>query len=69
MRTTIEIDDELLAQAQDVAGTETKRATVEYALAELVRRVDRRRIVELRGLGWDGDLAAMRDDSAGASRS
>ena len=69
MRTTIEIDDDLLAQAQDVAGTDTKRATVEYALTELVRRVDRRRLVELRGMGWEGDLDAMRDDRVDADRS
>ena len=38
MRTNVEIDDTLLAEAQELAGTRTKKATVELALAELIRR-------------------------------
>lgn len=65
MRTNIDIDDELLAEAAKVAGTKTKRATVEYALADLVRRKDRRAILRLKGkIGWEGDL-----DRSRASRS
>jgi Arc/MetJ family transcription regulator len=61
MRTNIDIDDELLAQAAEVAGTTTKRATVEYALAELVRRKDRRAILRLKGeIAWEGDLDRSR---------
>jgi Arc/MetJ family transcription regulator len=61
MRTNIDIDDELLAAAQEIAGTSTKRATVEYALRELVRRKDRQRVTKLMGtVSWEGDLDAMR---------
>lgn len=61
MRTNIEIDDDLLAQAQRVAGTKTKRATVDYALRELVRRKQRRSSLELKGaVRWEGDLATSR---------
>lgn len=61
MRTNIEIDDALLAEAKRVAGTPTKRATVEYALQELVRRKARRRVLSLRGkIEWIGDLDASR---------
>jgi Arc/MetJ family transcription regulator len=61
VRTNIEIDDELLAEAQRVAGTRTKRATVEYALRELVRRKDRRAVLKLRGsVAWEGDLGESR---------
>ena len=49
MRTNIDIDDELLAEAQRLFGTKTKKATVEYALKELVRRRDAMSIRELRG--------------------
>ncbi len=38
MRTNIEIDDELMEEARELAGTKTKRETVEFALTELVRR-------------------------------
>ena len=62
MRTTIDIDDELLAAAQQIAGTRTKRATVEYALEELVRRNERRSVLELFGsVEWQGDLEASRE--------
>lgn len=61
VRTNIEIDDELLARAQEVAGTRTKKATVEFALQELVRRRERRRVLELRGkVTWAGDLERSR---------
>lgn len=61
MRTNIEIDDHLLAEAMRLAGTATKRATVEAGLAALVRRHRIRRVRELRGtVDWTGDLDAMR---------
>jgi len=37
MRTTLEIDEKLLYQAMQDAGTTTKRETVELALLELIR--------------------------------
>lgn len=61
VRTNIEIDDQLLAAAQQVAGTRTKKATVEFALQELVRRRQRRGALQLRGkVDWDGDLDRSR---------
>jgi Arc/MetJ family transcription regulator len=61
VRTNIEIDDELLAQAMEAAGTATKKATVEEALRQLVdNNRARKAIADLRGLGWQGDLKAMR---------
>lgn len=61
MRTNIELDDELLAEAMEATGLPTKRATVEEALRKLVQEHRRRRALEdLRGLGWEGDLDAMR---------
>jgi len=49
MRTNIDIDDELMAEAQRLFGTKTKKATVEYALTELIRRHRAKSIMELRG--------------------
>ena len=61
MRTNIDIDDELMQQAQNAAGTVTKRETVEVALRELVRRKARQGVLALRGaVDWDGDLDEMR---------
>ena len=61
MRTNIEIDDELLSQAMAVTGLPTKKATVEEALSRLVAQEARRRaIADSAGLGWDGDLDALR---------
>jgi Arc/MetJ family transcription regulator len=61
MRTNIDIDEELLAEAQRIAGTTTKRSTVEYALRELVRRKDRQAVLRLHGqVEWTGDLDESR---------
>jgi Arc/MetJ family transcription regulator len=61
VRTNIDIDDELLARAQAVAGTRGKKATVEFALRELVRRKERQKVLELRGkVAWEGDLDQSR---------
>jgi Arc/MetJ family transcription regulator len=61
MRTNIDIDDELLAEAQRIAGTPTKRATVDYALRELVRRKQRQSTLRLQGkVRWTGDLDESR---------
>lgn len=61
VRTNIEIDDEILSEAQRLLGTPTKRATVDAALREVVDRERRRGILALRGqVRWEGDLAASR---------
>lgn len=61
VRTNIDIDEDLLAEAAKIAGTTTKKSTVETALRELIRRHDRKRVLELRGnFDWEGDLQEMR---------
>jgi Arc/MetJ family transcription regulator len=61
MRTNIEIDDELLAKAMAVSGTNTKRAAVEAALRLAIKLARQKQAIEnLRGIGWEGDLDAMR---------
>ena len=62
MRTNIDIDDQLLSRAMDATGLPTKKATVEEGLQLLVRLREQVRAGEaLRGLGWYGDLNAMRE--------
>jgi Arc/MetJ family transcription regulator len=61
MRTNIDIDEQLLADAQAIAGTATKKATVEHALRELVRRKQRQQVRDLLGtVDWTGDLDESR---------
>jgi Arc/MetJ family transcription regulator len=61
MRTNIEIDDQLMAQAMRLTGLTTKRAAVEEGLRLLVRvRKQAQALKTLKGLGWEGDLDAMR---------
>jgi Arc/MetJ family transcription regulator len=63
MRTNIEIDDKLMAQAIKLTGLPTKRAVVEEGLRLLVRvRKQTQALKALRGLGWEGDLDEMRRD-------
>jgi Arc/MetJ family transcription regulator len=63
MRTNIEIDDQLMAQAMRLTGLTTKRAAVEEGLKLLVRvRKQARALKTLKGLGWQGDLDAMRQE-------
>ncbi len=66
MRTNIEIDDSLIAEAMAVTGLPTKKATVEEALRNLVRlNRQRKAIANIAGLGWEGDLDEMREGRAG----
>lgn len=61
MRTNIEIDDGLISAAMAATGLPTKKATVEEALRLLVgRHLRRAAIADMAGLGWDGNLDAMR---------
>ena len=65
-RTTIELDEELLAEAKRTLGCPTTRATVEEALRRAVHSADReredrrkRQIEDLRSLGDHLDLDVL----------
>ena len=61
MRTNIDIDDALMAQAMRVSGEPTKRAVVEAALRLMVQTRRQGRIKKWRGkIAWEGDLDASR---------
>jgi hypothetical protein len=62
-RTNLVLDEQLLEEATRLSGEKTYSRTVERALADFVRRIKARQILELAGSGlWEGDLAAMRRD-------
>ncbi|MEV6385643.1 type II toxin-antitoxin system VapB family antitoxin [Streptomyces sp. NPDC051773] len=56
-RTMIDLDDALVAEAAEILGTTSKRATVNGALAEFVAAAKRRRFMELLEEGVLDDLS------------
>jgi Arc/MetJ family transcription regulator len=61
MRTNIEIDNELMAEALRLTGLRTKRAVVEEGLRLLIELRGHEAIRALRGkIDWEGDLDEMR---------
>lgn len=63
MRTNIEIDDKLMADALQATGLKTKREAVELGLKTLLRLRRQEELRAFRGkLDWTGDLEAMRLD-------
>lgn len=61
MRTNVEIDDAIMAEAQRLTGVHTKRGAVDLALRELVARHRRIGILDLRGkIHWEGCLEGSR---------
>ena len=63
VRTNIDIDDQLLADAQAVSGSTTRKQTVERALRLMVDLDRQSAVKQLRGrLLWDADLEEMRRD-------
>ncbi|WP_353484825.1 type II toxin-antitoxin system VapB family antitoxin [Haliscomenobacter sp.] len=61
MRTNIVIDDQLMDQAINLSGLETKKAVVEQALKLYIQLLQQAALRELRGkLRWEGDLDQMR---------
>ena len=61
MRTNIEIDDRLMADALKATGLSTKKETVELGLKALIELNKQASIRALRGqLKWEGNLDEMR---------
>lgn len=61
MRTNIEIDDKLMAEAMKAMGTKTKRETVEKALEAQIAIKRQAGIRSLKGkVEWEGDLNGLR---------
>ena len=61
MRTNVDIDDTLMADAMVALGTHTKKETIETALERAIHDWKLRKVRELRGTAvWEGDLDASR---------
>lgn len=64
MRTTVNLDDELVARAQELTGTIEKGALVRDGLRALIEREAARRLARLEGTVPDLDIAPRRREGA-----
>ncbi|MFQ5712774.1 MAG: type II toxin-antitoxin system VapB family antitoxin [Candidatus Scalinduaceae bacterium] len=61
MRTNIVLDDELVKDCIKATGIKTKKSLIDYALRELLRHKQQKRILKLKGkITWEGNLDEMR---------
>jgi Arc/MetJ family transcription regulator len=61
MRTTLNLDDEALAGALEIAPGKTKTEVINEALREFTRRRRLRGLLKFEGkLRWEGDLDQLR---------
>ena len=60
-RTNIELNDKIIKEAIKLTHLKTKKDVVNYAMEELVKRLRRKKILELEGrVKWEGNLDEMR---------
>ncbi|HZN82035.1 MAG TPA: type II toxin-antitoxin system VapB family antitoxin [Mycobacterium sp.] len=60
-RTNIDIDDSLVSEVMRKFGVSTKKEAVDLALRRLVGApLTKEFLLGLEGVGWDGDLDALR---------
>ena len=65
-RTNIELDDALISEVMRRYGVPTKKDAVDLALRRLVGApLNRDFLLGLEGVGWAGDLDAIRNDQPG----
>jgi Arc/MetJ family transcription regulator len=61
LRTNIVIDKKLVEAGLKATGLKTRRELVDYALRELLRHKQQKKLLELKGtVEWRGNLAEMR---------
>jgi Arc/MetJ family transcription regulator len=55
------VDANLIEQGLNTTGLKTRRNLVHFALRELLRRENQKKLLELKGkVEWEGDLNVMR---------
>jgi Arc/MetJ family transcription regulator len=68
VRVEMEVKEELLEAVRDRYHLSSPRAAVEFALRRAaVRPMSKDEALAIEGVGWDGDLGAMRSDDPGAT--
>jgi len=66
MRSTIDIDEELMKEARALTGARTKKEVIDFSLRELIRKKRREHLASLFGSGIlavsPDDVEKMRED-------
>ena len=61
VRTNIELDSKLVKAGLKATGLKTRRELVDFALRELLRHREQKKLLSLKGkVTWEGDLKEMR---------
>ena len=61
VRTNIVLDIKLIEAGLKATGLKTRRELVDFALRELLRHQQQKKLLSLKGkVSWEGDLAEMR---------
>jgi len=60
VRTNVVVDEALVTKVMHLYGCKTKRDAIDFALRRTAGESDRTKILELEGIGWEGDLEEMR---------
>ena len=67
VRIEVDVKEELLEAVRERYHLTSRRAAVEFALRRAaVRPMSKEEALAMEGVGWDGDLGAMRSGDAGA---
>jgi Arc/MetJ family transcription regulator len=62
-RTNIVLDDKLVERCRKATGIKTKRSLIDYALREVLRRENQKKLLKLKGnVDWQGDLSEWRKE-------
>jgi len=59
-RTNVVVDDRLVEKVKKLYGLKTTREAIDFALRTVASTKSRKAMLDLQGVGWDGDLDAMR---------
>ena len=60
-RTNVVLDEKLVGKGMRLTGIDTQKALIDYALRELVRRKEQKKMLKLKGkIVWEGDLEELR---------
>jgi Arc/MetJ family transcription regulator len=61
MRTNVDLDETLVKEAMKISGIATKKAVLNMALKEYVRKNNLKKILKYRGSNvWEGNFEEMR---------
>ncbi len=67
VRVEVDVKEELLEAVRERYHLPSRRAAIEFALRRAaVRPMSKEEALGMEGVGWDGDLEAMRSDDPGA---